>query len=167
MLNVISSAFDSALESSNQSVKQLIDSIKKDAFSKVENVEKMTMQLYAGMDLNKVKAAHPDFDAHVPDIRAAMEKHPSLSYEDAYLLAKSKKAGSVQPNDHIETEKPTGSISAPGSRRASSDIQSDDPYAVMAARGKSHRSENGFGANRGVQHFRDFIGDALDRVVSD
>ena len=139
MLDVISASLDTALKANAQVVRESIVEDMKPTLEKVGTLEKTTLQLIAGIGVKEARSKHKDFDEHLPEIKAVLTRYPGMEYDDAYLLAKSQKAGALPPKGQIDTEKPQ-------STGVTSNINADpthmtvDNMQAMAQRGKDARS---------------------------
>ncbi len=139
MLDVISTSLDSALKANAQSVRESIADDMKPTLEKVGTIEKTTLQMIANMGIKDARSKHPDFDKHIPEITEVLKKYPGMDYNDAYMLAKSQKAGALPPRGQIDTEKPQSTGAAPP-QDADPTAMTTDNMEAMANRGKDSRS---------------------------
>lgn len=161
MLNVISTSLDAALKSNAQSVKEGVLADLKPTLEKVGTIEKSQMQLIANMGVQAASTKYKDFDEHIEGIKSVLKTYPGMDYGDAYLLAKSQKAGDVPPKDQIETEKPQspGAVS-PGQPNPTQ--LTDQNLDEMANRGREARS----GKPHGRVGFMQIAEAAADKILS-
>lgn len=170
LIDVVADAVDGAIKASNELVKKdLIKQYQKD-MQRLEGLEKATMGVIAHLGLSDVRNKFSDFDEFKEDIGKVMEKYPNIGYEDAYFIAKSKKAGAVPPRSSVESERPDSFGTAPTGGRASEKTAplGDDAFATMAARGRQARQypESDSGEQRsGIVGFRDLVNRSLDRLL--
>lgn len=161
MIDVMSSAFDSALKANTVHVREsVLEGLKPD-IEKIGNLEQVTMKIIAGLGVQQARSQHKDFDEHSEEISAVLKVYPGMDYNDAYLLAKSKKAGTVPPANHINTEKPGSSATVPSTTPSPTPMSADN-MQIMAGRGKETSGET----KHGVVAFRDFCEDAVEKVLS-
>lgn len=139
MLDVISSSVDGALKASAQSVRENIVEDMKPALEKIGTLEKTTLQMIASMGVKDARSKHKDFDEHIPEIKEILGKYPGMDYTDAYLLAKSQKAGDLPPKGQIDTEKPQSTGAVPPGNADPTQMTRDN-MQEMAQRGKDSRS---------------------------
>ena len=139
MLDVISTSLDSALEANAQSVRESIAEDMKPTLEKVGTIEKTTLQMIANIGVKDARSKHKDFDEHIPEITEVLNTYPGMDYNDAYLLAKSKKAGALPPRGQIDTEKPQSTGAVPP-QDADPTAMTTDNMETMANRGKDSRS---------------------------
>lgn len=161
LVDVMSSAFDSALKTNATQVKDsVLEGLKPD-LEKVGNLEKVTMKIMAGLGVQQARSQHKDFDEHIEEIKAVLETYPGMSYDDAYYLAKSHKAGSIPPASHIDTEKPGSTVAVPSNEPTPPDLSSN-AMEIMAERGKESRAET----KHGIVQFRELCEAAAEKVLS-
>lgn len=173
MMEVIADAMDGALKANSELVKQELTQKYQEDIKRFDEVEKATMGIIAHMGLSEARKKHPDFDQFKEDIGKVMTQYPNIGYDDAYLIAKSRKAGSVPPRSNVESERPDSFGTAPTSRRTSSDEgdspMNEDAFAKMAARGRQSRGRSAGGDEQdnrsGIVGFRALANDALDRML--
>ena len=161
MLGVISTSLDSALKANAQLVRDSIAEDMKPTFDKVGTLEKTTLQLIASMGVKDARSKHKDFDKYLPEMTAILKQYPGMEFTDAYLLAKSQKAGAVPPQDQIDTEKPqsTGTV-LPG--KPNPTAMTTDNMETMANRGREARSSQ----THGRAGFMAMAEAAADKVLS-
>ncbi len=139
MLDVISTSLDSALTANVQAVRDSIAEDMKPTFDKVGTLEKATMQIIASIGVKDARSEHKDFDEHLPEIKEVLTTYPGMDYNDAYLLAKSKKAGALPPRGQIDSEKPQSTGAVPP-QDADPTAMTNNNMQAMAERGKDSRS---------------------------
>ncbi len=163
MLDVISTSLDNALKANTESVRQSIAEDMKPAMDKVGTLEKATMQIIAGMGVKDARSKHKDFDEHLPEIKEVLNKYPGMDYSDAYLLAKSQKAGAVPPRGQIDTEKPQSTGAVPSGQPDPTPLTGDN-MAIIAQRGRDARS--GGQQKTGRAGFMELAEASADKILS-
>jgi len=94
-----------------------------------------------------------------------MGENPGLTFERAYLLAKSEVAGNVANRAQIETEKPTDSTwSAPATQGGA--IPNQTALQTMADRGRDSREEAAM-TKSGTIGIRNIIQAAVSKIGED
>lgn len=159
LIDVLTTAVDAALKANAERVKNdIFKSLSLDR-EKLTALEQATMRVVASLGLAETRKQFPDFDSYKQDIVKILEAYPQMSYEDAYLLAKSKKAGAMPPKSQIETEKPAIFATAPSRLE-----QSADAFATMSARGRTETQKES--SERGIVGFRGIVDAAIDRLMN-
>lgn len=161
LVEVVSTAFDSALKANTVQVRDsVLEGIKPD-MEKIGNLEQVTMKIIAGLGVQQARSQHKDFDEHSEEIKAVLEVYPGMDYTDAYLLAKSKKAGNTPPADHIDTEKPGSNATIPSTAPEPTAMSAEN-MRIIAERGREAAGET----KHGVVAFRELCDAAVDKVLS-
>ncbi len=159
LIDVLTTAVDAALKANAERVKSDISKSLSLDREKLTALEQATMRVVASLGLAETRKQFPDFDSYKQDIVKILEAYPQMSYEDAYLLAKSKKAGAMPPKSQIETEKPAIFATAPSRLE-----QSADAFATMSARGRTETQKES--SERGIVGFRGIVDAAIDRLMN-
>jgi hypothetical protein len=123
------------------------------------------MSVVAGLGLSEARKKFSDFDDYRQDIGGILEKYPNMDFEDAYIMAKSKRAGTVPPRSQTETERPAASATVPTRGRAGNSMPTDDEFAVIAARGRQAASRDAEQKVAGIVGFRNLVDAAVDRLL--
>jgi len=84
--------------------------------NKISGTQQALIKLVAGLSVDQAKGQYKDFDEFAPDIRELLSKTQGLSPEDAYLLAKARKASKTPSQQETETERPSQSMLPSSSR---------------------------------------------------
>ncbi|KKK59537.1 hypothetical protein LCGC14_3033410, partial [marine sediment metagenome] len=95
--------------------------------------------MIANIGVKDARSKHKDFDEHIPEITEVLNTYPGMDYNDAYLLAKSKKAGALPPRGQIDTEKPQSTGAVPPGQPNPTALTTENMEA-MANRGREARS---------------------------
>ncbi len=151
IVDVICDVVEDALRKQQEYVKKDISESLQPELKKLSNVEQLAMKLVASMGVNDARSKFNDFDAFREPIGRIIDKYPNMSFEDAYLLAKSKSATKVPPAKMMETEKPVNTTAVPG--MSFSDRQDD------------RRNEINSGSANGVLGFRQAVFSAIDKLI--
>jgi len=162
LLDVISTSVDSALKSNAQTVRESVIADMQPQLDKVGTLEKTTLQIIAGLGVQKARNKHDDFDAHTEEIRDVLNKYPGMDYEDAYLLAKSQKAGATPPRGQIDTEKPQSTGAVPPGQPNPTAMTADN-MEIIAQRGREARSGS---QKHGKAGFMEIANAAADKILS-
>jgi hypothetical protein len=163
LVEVICTAMDSALGATGERLKGDMVKSMKPSDDKVARMEKVLMSVVAGLGVKAARDKFKDFDEYKKGMEDAMTKYPGIDFDDAYYIAKSKKAGSVPPKAAMETEKPADFGTSPTAPTGAS-MPGESAMAVMAARGREGR---GGGSKSGIVDFRSVIDAGIDKVLAD
>ena len=106
VLEVLSEALGKSLEAHAKLTKNEIAKSLTSTNEKLDGTQKVLMQLMAGMSVNQARGKFSDFDKHKEAIGKIISAHPSLTPEDAYLLAKAQEASKVPNKAQAESERP-------------------------------------------------------------
>ncbi len=162
LVSIISSSLDSALTSSAKSVREGVIADMQPQVDKVSTLEKTTLQILAGIGVQRARDKHEDFDKHTDEIKEVLNKYPGMEFEDAYLLAKSQKAGATPPRGHIDSEKPTSNSAVPDLRPNPTAMTADN-MEIIAQRGRDARS--GETLKHGHAGFMELAEAAADKIL--
>lgn len=163
LLGVISTSLDSALKANAQSVRDGVMEDMKPQMEKVGVLENTTLKIIAGLGVQAARSEHKDFDEHTKEIKQVLAKYPGMDYNDAYLLAKSQKAGAVRPNDQIESEKPQSTGAVPPGQPNPTAMTTEN-MEIIASRG---RDAQGGQKLHGHVGFMALVEDAADKTLAD
>ncbi len=160
MLDVISTSLDSALKANSQAVKESIVEDMKPTLDKVGTIEKTTLQIIAGLGVKDPRSKHKDFDEHLDEIKEVLTTYPGMDYGDAYLLAKSKKAGTTPPRGQIDTEKPQSNVTVPSGDPNPTQMTVENMQAI-SERGRDQRSGRQLHGKAGFMAIADAAADKI------
>jgi hypothetical protein len=146
LVEVMCNAMEDALCKQQEVMKKDITKSFEPSIKKLDDVERLAMKMVASMSISDIRSKYKDFDQHKESVGKTLERYPGMSIEDAYILAKSKTAGSVPPAKQMETEKTSGVMTLP--TRAAQD-----------------RADTGSSDSTGIAGFRRSLYDALDKIV--
>lgn len=163
LVDIICSAVDTAIDGQKKSSLSDVEKLMRPNIEKVGQIEKALMTVVAGLGLQETKKKFTDFDEHKEQVIEVMKKYPGIDYEDAYIIAKGKKAG--VPRVVADTERPDDYGTPPSNQNSKSDM-TDDAFAVIANRGREARGASKI-SESGVVGFRGIVEAALDKVLSD
>ena len=162
LVDVVCSAMDTALESHTESLKKDLSGITQPGLEKVNNLERAVMAIAANLGVGAARQKFTDFDEYKKEIEQVIIKYPGIDFDDAYLLAKSKRASNTPPKNQIDTEKPQSFATNP-SARSQQHINNND-LEIIAARGRESRG--GSTNQGGVVGFRNAVNAAIEKVLS-
>jgi len=159
IIEVISGAMDTAMAALAAKTEDRLNELDKPRSQKIDGMEKMLMSIAANMDLKNIRAKFRDFDDYKEDIAVVIKRNPSVNFEDAYYIAKSRKAGNVPARTDVETERPDD-LHVPESSSSVPTGASD--YDIIAARGRHARGNAT--PKAGIVGFRSLVSDGIDRL---
>jgi wobble nucleotide-excising tRNase len=148
IIDIISSTTEKALEAQAKALSSNILKNLEPSQKKLQDMEKLTARIIASMGINEARSKYGDFDSHREAIGSVLQKYPNMSFDEAYLLAKSKEAGKVPPKSELETERPSMGVSLP-----------------TQAQTKDRDGYDKGGTTSGIGSFRNLMDEALDRIV--
>jgi len=76
----------------------------------IGELKNVMTNLLAGISVGQAKSKHKDFDVYAEDASAILKATQGLSPEDAYLLAKVRKASTQPDKDALASERPTEAV---------------------------------------------------------
>lgn len=165
MIDVICDAFDTAMTARTSQMEERVAANMSPGNERIDKIQKVLMSVIAGLGLNEARGKFQDFDTFKTDIGAVMQKYPGMNYEDAYLLAKSQKAGSTPPPNQTNAEKPGDFATVPSGPGGAS-VPGADMLAASTMRGRTGESGQGSSPAAGIVNFRSIVDRAAEKVVS-
>lgn len=157
VLDVVSNAFETAIEGKAQlAMKEFGKQLVK-VDERVDKIQNAVMQQVAVAGINAARGKFKDFDDYREDISKVLNQYPGIDIQDAYLLAKSHKAGDIPPKDQIDSEKPD--VTMTRSRRS----ESTDESTGKKGERKEWTQESD--SKSGIAGFRKILSSGLDRVL--
>jgi len=152
LLDVVGSAFDSAVEARTKLAIEQASKGSKALEDKLDKLEKYLLRKEASEGIQKARNRFRDFDDYREDISNIFNKYPGITPEDAYILAKGNKASTSPAQKDLETEKPIS--------LATRAEEAEKRHIERIAK----RKDEGTGTmNR--REFRSFIQEAAERVI--
>ena len=165
MVEVIAGAVETALEASAVKIKNDIGQSAAEGNKKVDKIENAVMSILGHMGAQETRSKHDDFDDYAEDMSKIMGNVAGLSFDDAYLLAKSKRAGNVAKKSQIDSEKPTDTAWSPNGAQGGA-LPTQTALQTMADRGKDAR-ENAAATESGTVGFRNILKAGMDRAIDE
>lgn len=163
LIDVICDAFDTAMGARTSQLEERISANMSPNNERLDKIQKVLMHVIAGLGLQETRAKFQDFDQFKEDIGKVMQTYPGMSYEDAYMLAKTKKAGDVPPRGETEAERPGDFATTPMSPGGAA-VPGNLAAHTMSGRGSESRQDTSPVA--GIVNFRSMVDRAADRVLS-
>jgi hypothetical protein len=163
VIDVMSTAFETAIEANNRKIKEELGTGTSEITQQLTGLQQAVMALLANQGIAQAKSQFNDFDQYRPAIAEVIKQYPGLSMEDAYVLAKGRSAGKTPPANVVATERPDSSATRPTNRAVNTNA-TDDPMAVIAARGRAQRE--GSPVSGGIASFRSIVSAGLDRALA-
>ncbi len=165
LVEIIAGAVETAMDANATKIKDDISQTLVPGDKKMVVIEKAVMGILGNMGVQECRGKHEDFDAYAEPISKIMGENPGLTFERAYLLAKSEVAGDVANRAQIETEKPTDSAwQAPAAQGGA--IPNQTALQTMADRGKEVR-EDAAVTKSGTIGIRNIIAAGVERAFAD
>lgn len=162
LLDVIGDAVEQSQVARDKQLESLIKESSGSNDERLNSISKAVMQLIAIQGVNEAKANHPDFEEYKDDAAKLMAVIPSLPVNKAILLAKAERAGKSVPSKKVETERPDIYATRPGRS-----TQDDETNSVVKRRNeqRSQMSQDDNDVNAGIQGFRKFLREGLDKAI--
>lgn len=138
MISIMGDAVGKAIDAQTKLVLSKVSEMMKQNTSsldsKITGTQEALIKLMAGLSINEAKSQYKDFDEFSPDISKILSSTQGLSPEDAYLLAKSRKASQTPSQRQVETERPNEGIQPLSRRETSSREESDQDQPKASAK---------------------------------
>lgn len=165
LVDLLSGAMETALEANATKIKgDIAKTISADT-KKVDNIEKTLMAILGKMGVDESRGKHSDFDEYKGEISKIMGEVPGISFERAYLLAKSEKAGELPPKNQIDAEKPDNNIWSPEAPQGGA-LPNQGTLQQIADRGSESRQESSK-TTSGTVGIRNIISDGVNKAVDE
>lgn len=134
LIAIMGEAVEASSNAQGSLILNKVAAMMKDSNAKLEKTQKLLVDLAAGVSMQQVRNANPDYDQYKTEVAQIMGSTRGLSTADAYLLAKAQKSKG-QPNQReIETERPNNPPSpAPGESR--NDYTNNNQHEQQAPQG--------------------------------
>jgi len=165
LVEVLTGAIETALEANAVKIKDDISQSLSPNKDKMAVMEKAIMGILGHMGVQEARSKHEDFDDYKDEISKIMGENAGLSFDDAYLLAKSRKAGAIPPKSQIDSEKPAGNAWQPGAP-VGGVIPNQSTLQQIADRGNAAREDAGI-TKSGVVGFRNIVAAGVEKAVGD
>jgi len=164
IVDLITGAVETALDAQTNSLRSEFSNATTPDAGRMKAIEQTVMGVVAKLASDESRQKHEDFDAYAPAISKIMGEIPNIGFEDAYLIAKSRAAGTVQPQTQINTEKPTipAGVQNPGGV-----LPNQTTLQTIADRGSSHREGGAAPVSTQPIRFKSLIQQAAERVIPD
>lgn len=162
LIEVIAGAVETAMDANSMKLKDEISQTLVPGTNKVMAMEKALMSMLGHAAAQEARGKHEDFDNHSEAITKIMGEVPGITFERAYLLAKSEAAGKTPPKGQVETEKPTDTAWSPQGAQGGV-LPSVSALQAIADRGKEAR-DNAAVTTSGTVGIRNIISAGVDRM---
>lgn len=149
MISVMAEAVGKAVDANTKLILGKVDGMIKGVDGKITGTQKALVELMAMRSIEDARSEFRDFDEHKVEISEILGQTRGLSPEDAYILAKGRKASKVPDQKTAESEKPNTAPSAL-SRRESSSSKGDEDFDFSSPR----------------KVFKDALSKAIDKHLS-
>ena len=162
LVDVLAGAMETALEANATQIKSDVAKTMSPGTEKVELIEKVVTAILGKMGVEESRSKHKDFDDYKDAISKIMGEVPGISFDRAYLLAKSEAAGKLPPKGQIDSEKPDNAGWSPNPAQGGV-IPNQNALQMIADRGKEAR-EDAAVTKSGTVGIRNIISAGIDRV---
>jgi len=162
LIDVIAKAVETAMAANAARIKDEIGQTAAPSGEKVAALEKAVMGIYGTMMVQEARGKYEDFDKYQNEISKIMGETPSLSFEQAYLIAKGQAAGKVPAKKETDSEKPADFGTLPQGPGAI--VPNQGALQTMADRGTAARE--GAPAKSGIVGFRDILSAGIDEAMA-
>jgi len=147
LINLFSDSLETALEARQKQQSQVLNSKVQDLVNEISKTQKAIMQVATVIDTKDVKG----------EAAVIMQDIPHISVEDAYLLAKSRKAKATVSQKDVDREKPnTTMVRSPVDRTA----EGEEGIERVRKTSASERRKSG------IVGVRDIIDAGLDKIMA-
>jgi G3E family GTPase len=158
LVNLVADAVETSAEARSKQFDKLVSNKIEVLSNQIMQTQKAVMSVATSIDVKDVRSQHKDFDEYQKDAAIIMQDTPGISVQDAYLLAKAKKAESLPNKENLERERPDTSVSRSHSNRAEEIVERRERQQESASRGK--------GRSTGISAFREMIDSGIDRALA-
>lgn len=165
LVDVLAGAMETALEANATKIKGDIAKTLSADTAKVDVIQKTVMAILGKMGVDESRNKHSDFDEYKDDISKIMGEVPGISFERAYLLAKSEKAGELPPKNQIDAEKPDNTVWSPEASQGGT-LPNQNALQTIADRGRQSRDDNAV-TQHGTVGIRNIIDVGVNKAVDD
>lgn len=165
LVEIIAGAVETAMEANATKIKNDIGQSLAPSNDKMAVMEKAVMGILGNLGVQEARGKHDDFDDYQEDISKIMGNNPGLTFERAYLLAKSERAGNTATRSQIDSEKPSDSAWAPEASQGGT-IPNQTALQAIADRGKEAR-DNAAVTKSGTVGIRNIIAAGVAKVQAD
>jgi hypothetical protein len=163
LIDVIAKAVETAMAANAAKIKDEIGQTAAPSGEKVAALEKAVMGIYGTMMVQEARGKYEDFDKYQNEISKIMGETPSLSFEQAYLIAKGQAAGKVPAKKETDSEKPADFGTLPQGPGAI--VPNASAMQTMADRGRAARE--GGPAKSGIVGFREILSAGIDEAMAE
>jgi len=106
LVSVIAEAVAKATDATAKLTAKEMDKKLTETNTQIGGMQRVLIELLGGLSVGQARSKYEDFDAYSEDASRIRRSHPSLSPEDAYLLAKAQKVSTQPDKKKIESERP-------------------------------------------------------------
>ena len=110
LLSIVGDAFEQAIDAKATLAIQSGDEKVSQLHDKLTKIENYLISKEASEGVRSARSKFKDFDDYKEDISKLFEQYPGISPTDAYVLAKSRKAGDVPPKSQMDSERPDNAV---------------------------------------------------------
>jgi len=153
ILNIVGDAFEQAIDAKASLAIQASEEKLQSLQGELEKITKYLLSKEASEGVQRARSKYSDFDTYKDDISKIFEQYPSISPDDAYVLAKIRKAGNTPPRHEVETERPDNF----GTRR-------EPPVRRQEKREEDSETKNIRINSR--RNLRDLINEGIEKTLS-
>ena len=150
VLGVVADAFDKGFDAKSSKLVKQVSEEMEDIRGQLKQFGQAMMQQSAQRGVEDARAKYKDFDKFKDDTVKVLEAYPQMNIEDAYLLARSKRAKEVPPEKESFSERPSNILT----NTSTEDV----------SRPANRRNEP---PKKGVASFRDILNAGVEKVVNE
>ena len=107
LLSIVGDAFEQAIDAKATLAIQQADNKYDEVKGELTKVTNYLIKKEASDGVQNARSKYKDFDDFKEDMSVLFQQYPGMNPDDAYILAKSRKAGATPPKSEVETERPT------------------------------------------------------------
>jgi hypothetical protein len=151
LITIMADAVGSTSAAQGKLILKRVEEMMKETNEKILGTQKALVGLMAGMSVDQARSSFRDFDDYREDIGEILKSTNGLSPEDAYLLAKSRRAKNQATQGEVETERPSGSTTVASSYQEKKISGGDEGESELTSPKKA---------------FKDAVRIAIDKVLA-
>lgn len=167
LLTVIGEAVETSVSARIEQAMSKVDTSIGDTNAGIKMLSTVVGKMVAGQGLTQVRSDHPDFDTYKTEIGTILQQHASLSYDEAYCMAKGQKIGDTPGAQNLQMERGDDIFANLSNQNQTVNRNLADEVALKGSRDRSVNQETEVRVDNthGVQVWRKACAAAAAKVV--
>jgi hypothetical protein len=157
LLDVVSDAVEKMFDSRAQIAMKEFGKNLAEVNERIEKVQGTVMQQLAIQGIEAARREFSDFDKFGPEIQKVVQDYPMLGINDAYFLAKSRKAKDMPSREQLDSERPDSTATRPHTGVDEAKRRVDERRESKQEDKKRHLGRRGF---------REILSDGIDKAIA-